>query len=241
MENPWKIRSWLLVHPSADPAEILGSGADRIVVDLTRPPESWQALEDLHGFWTQAPTPLCVLLPPFSSGRTEAAVELAVRTGVDSVLLAGARSGADIQHLDVLLRVAEAKAGRSGSDTSIVALADAAGILAAKSFQRCSRRVSGLGWHVEGVSSPSSDIVSFARGTVGLAAAAAGVMAVDTISDEADEADEAGLTSTCIAARNSGFHGKISRLTSEIPIINQIFSDQLPGRVISKTSDPPSA
>ena len=238
MENPWKIRSWLLVHPSADPAEILGSAADRIVADLTGPSESWQALEDLHGFWTQAPTPLCVLLPPFSSGRTEAAVELAVRTEVDSVLLAGARSGADIQHLDVLLRVAEAKAGRSGSDTSIVALADAAGILAAKSFQRCSRRVSGLGWHLEGVSSPSSDIVSFARGTVGLAAAAAGVMAVDTISDEADEA---GLTSTCIAARNSGFHGKISRLTSEIPIINQIFSDQLPGRVISKTSDPPSA
>jgi citrate lyase subunit beta/citryl-CoA lyase len=238
MENPWKIRSWLLVHPSADPAEILGSAADRIVADLTGPPESWQALEDHHGFWAQAPTPLCVLLPSFSSGRTEAAVELAVRTGVDSVLLAGARSGADIQHLDVLLRVAEAKAGRSGSDTSIVALADAAGILAAKSFQRCSRRVSGLGWHVEGISSPSSDIVSLARGTVGLAAAAAGVMAVDAISDEADEA---GLTSTCIAARNSGFHGKISRLTSEIPIINQIFSDQLPGRVISKTSDPPSA
>ena len=239
MENPRKIRSWLLVHPSVDPAVILGSGADRIVADLTGPPESWQALEDLHGFWAQAPTPLCVLLPPFSSGRTEAAVEMAVRTGVDSVLLAGARSGADIQRLDVVLRVAEAKAGRSGSDTSIVALADAAGIIAAKSFQRCSRRFSGLGWHVEGVFSPSSDIVSLARGTVGLAAAAAGVMAVDTISDDTDET---GLTSACIAARDSGFHGTISRLTSQIPIINQVFSDQLSaGRVISKTSDPPSA
>lgn len=237
MENPWKIRSWLLVEPSADPAEILRSGADRIVADLTEPVESWRPLNDFWRISAEAPTPLCVLLPPVTSARTEAAVELAVRAGTDSVLLEGARGGADVQHLDVLLRVAESKAGRPAYETSIVALADAAGILSAASFRCCSRRLTGLGWQVQGAA--VSDTVRLARGTVALAAAAARVMAVDAVSDETDEA---GLRSECIAARNSGFQGKISRLISQIPTINQVFSHQLPvGRIISKTSDPPSA
>jgi citrate lyase subunit beta/citryl-CoA lyase len=237
MENPWKIRSWLLVEPSADPADIIRSGADRIVADLTGSVESWRPLEDFWRTCAEAAIPLCVLLPPFSSARTEAAVELAVRAGADSVLLEGARGGIDVQRLDVLLRVAESKAGRPAYDTSIVALADAAGILAAASFQRCSRRLTGLGWHIQGAA--VSDTVRLARGTIALAAAAAGVMAMDAVSDTTDEA---GFRSACIAARNGGFHAKLSRLTVQIPTINQVFSDQLPvGLVISKTSDPPSA
>ncbi|MFB9950799.1 hypothetical protein ACFFP0_18260 [Rhizobium puerariae] len=236
-----KIRSWLLVEPSADIAKIRDAGADRIVVDLAASVDDWKAVAGFCTAWAEIEVhrPPAFLLPPFSSGRTEAAAELAVRCGANHVFLAGARNGAEVQRLDVVLRVEELRSGRPPAATAIVALADDAGVLAAMSFERCSRRLSGLCW--EAHLDVRSDASRLARATIGLAASAAGVIALDSLSGTGDEA---AFRKECLAARENGFTGKLCRDLRQIPIVNRIFVDypaEPAGRDISKTSAPPSA
>ncbi|KAB1086823.1 hypothetical protein F4V91_10535 [Neorhizobium galegae] len=216
-----KIRSWLVVDPSVGAATVRSAGADAIVVDLTGPPESWNAATSLDRQWADlAPDGrLAFLLPAFSSGRTEAAVALASQYGAASVILSGARSGAEVQRLDVALRVAEIRAGLAPGKTQIVALADAAGILTASSFGRCSRRLAALGW--EGGYDSSSDTARLAAATIALTAAAAGITAVDAVSPVRDAA---AFLSECERARANGFSGKLCRSLDQVAIINRIFS-----------------
>ncbi|MCQ1854861.1 hypothetical protein [Neorhizobium galegae] len=216
-----KIRSWLVVDPSVGAATVRSAGADAIVVDLTGPPESWNAATSLDRQWADlAPDGrLAFLLPAFSSGRTEAAVALASQYGAASVILSGARSGAEVQRLDVALRVAEIRAGLAPGKTQIVALADAAGILAARSFDHCSRRLAALGW--EGSYNPFSDTARVAAATIALTSAAAGITAVDAVSPTVDAA---AFLSECERARANGFSGKLCRSLDQVAIINRIFS-----------------
>ena len=221
MAKSLKIRSWFIVDPAAKPAAIHSAGADVTVLDLADAPESWNAVGDFCRGWAGlAPAAdLAFLLPVFSSARTEAAVDLAIRHGAASVVLRGARNGAKVQRLDMALRVSEIRSGLAPGMTRIVALADAAGILAASSFERCSNRLVALGW--EGGYGPSSDTAYFAAGTVALAAAATGIAAIDAVSPAGDTAP---LQSDCERARANGFSGKFCRRPDQIPIINRIFS-----------------
>jgi len=236
-----KTRSWLIVEPSADPAEIHSSGADRIVLDLTGKAGASGMVTNFCRKWKEfCPNDrLDLLVPPFSSGDAEKGAELAVQLNANTVLLAGARSGADIQRLDVILRVAEVRTGVVVGSTGIVALASSAGILTADSFERCSIRLQAIGRENQG--DPLSDTARLARATIGLAASAAGVAALDAISPTGDEAV---FQSECVIARENGFAGKLCRQPSQIPVINHAFDGPAPGpagRTISKTSAPPSA
>lgn len=241
MRKSLKARSWLIVEPSADAAEVRSAGADRIVLDLTGVPGSWKMAAEFSEVWCDLypddrPD---LLVPPFSSGDTEKGAELAVELNAKTILLTGVRSGADIQRLDVILRVAEARTGVVAGSTGIIALASSAGILAANSFERCSRRLRAIAWENQG--NPLSDTSRLVRATIGLAASAAGVTALDAASPTGDET---AFRSECLTASENGFAGKLSRQYHQIPIINRIFADQVSppvGRTISKTSEPPSA
>ncbi|CDZ66681.1 Citrate lyase beta subunit [Neorhizobium galegae bv. orientalis] len=221
MAKSLKIRSWFIVDPSAKAATVHSAGADVVVLDLTDVPESRNAVGDFCRAWADlAPAAeLAFLLPAFSSARTEAAIDLAIRYRAASVVLPGARSGAEVQRLDMALRVAEIRAGLAPGKAQIVALADAAGILAASSFARCSNRLAALGW--EGCYDPSSDTARLAAGTIALTAAAAGIAAVDAASPAGDAAI---LLSDCERARANGFSGKLCRSSDQVPIVNRIFS-----------------
>jgi citrate lyase subunit beta/citryl-CoA lyase len=221
MAKSLKIRSWLVVDPSAEAATLRSAGADAIVVDLTAPPESWDAVTSPERQWIDLARAgqLAFLLPAFSSGRTDTAVTLASQCRTASVILSGARGGAEVQRLDMVLRVAEIRAGLAPGRTQIVALADAAGILAASSFERCSRRLVALGW--EGGYDPFSDTSRIAAATIALAAAAAGILAVDAVSSAGDAA---AFLSECERAKANGFSAKLCRSPDQVAIVNRIFS-----------------
>lgn len=222
MAKSLKIRSWFIVAPSAEASTVHSADADVVVLDLTGLPESRNAVGDFCRAWADlAPVAgLSFLLPAFSSARTEAAIDLAIQYGAASVVLSGVRNGAEVQRLDMALRVAEIRAGLAPGKTRIVALANASGILAASSFERCSNRLAALGW--EGGYGPSSDTARVAAGTIALtAAAAAGIAAVDVVSPAGDAA---AFLSDCERARANGFSGKLCRSSDQIPIVNRIFS-----------------
>ncbi len=221
MAKSLKIRSWYIVDPSAKAAIVHSTGADVTVLDLTDVSESRNGVGDFCRAWAKsAPAAdLSFLLPAFSSAGTEAAIDLAIRHGAASVVFSGARSGAEVQRLDMALRVAEIRAGLAPGRTRIAALADAAGILASSSFERCSNRLAALGW--EGGYDPSSDTARLAAGTIALAAAAAGVAAIDAVSPTGDAT---AFLSECERARANGFSGKLCRSSDQIAIVNRIFS-----------------
>ncbi|WP_172746592.1 aldolase/citrate lyase family protein [Neorhizobium sp. T25_13] len=191
------------------------------MLDFTGPLESRNAVGDFCRAWADlAPAAnLSFLLPAFSSARTEAAIDLAIRYGAASVVLSDVRNGAEVQRLDMALRVAEIRAGLAPGKTRIVALANASGILAASSFERCSNRLAALGW--EGGYGPSSDTARVATGTIALAAAAAGIAAIDAVSPEMDAA---AFLADCERARANGFSGKLCRGLDQVVIVNRIFS-----------------
>jgi citrate lyase subunit beta/citryl-CoA lyase len=221
MAKSLKIRSWFIVDPSAKAATVHSAGADVTMLDLMDLPESENAVGDFCRAWADlAPAAdLSFLLPACSSTGTEATIDLAVRYGAASVVLSGARSGAEVQRLDMALRVAEIRAGLAPGKTQIVALANAAGILAASSFSRCSNRLAALGW--EGGYDPSSDTARLTAGTIALTAAAAGIAAIDAVSPAGDAA---AFLAGCERARANGFSGKLCRSLDQVAIINRIFS-----------------
>ncbi|WP_172723841.1 aldolase/citrate lyase family protein [Neorhizobium sp. T25_27] len=221
MAKSLKIRSWFIVAPSAEASTVHSADADVVVLDLTGLPESQNAVGDFCRAWADlAPVAgLSFLLPAFSSARTEAAIDLAIQYGAASVVLSGVRNGAEVQRLDMALRVAEIRAGLAPGKTRIVALANASGILAASSFERCSNRLAALGW--EGGYGPSSDTARVAAGTIALTAAATGITAIDAVSPAGDAAT---FLSDCERARANGFSGKLCRSSDQIPIVNRIFS-----------------
>lgn len=116
----------------------------------------------------------------------------ALEMGAEGVALPCARAGSDLQHLHVLLDVAEAEwAGKSRS-LSILAMAgdNPTGLLAAGSFAKTSDRLVAIGWHGGRLGEALRDdlrtdaaLVTSVRTTIRLAAAAAGVAAVDWTCD----------------------------------------------------------
>lgn len=226
-------RSWLLVGkdrmpPSASPAEC-------IVVEL---------------FHLAAGTGLAAKAFLRIEDRSEAALcesaRLAVERGCEGVVLAGARDGAEVQKIDVILSAAEAVAGSPLGGTAIVALAGdhPSGVMALASFAGKSSRLLALGGGGEALrralrlESLSAGPVRQARGLLALAAAQAGVAALagaePGLSPDAFEA-------ACRRDRADGFAGKLVATPEEAAVANAVFADQgAGGRRSAKTSAPPS-
>lgn len=116
----------------------------------------------------------------------------ALEMGAEGVALPCAHAGSDLQHLHVLLDVAEAEWGAGSRSLSILAMAgdNPTGLLAAGSFAKKSDRLVAIGWHGGRLAEALRDdlrtdaaLVTSVRTTIRLAAAAAGVAAVDWTCD----------------------------------------------------------
>lgn len=186
--------------------------------------EGWRTLSDDQR--------LAILLPPLSAACLEDLLAPALTCGVSTVLLGRSRSGADVQHLDVLLQVAEVRLGLELGNTKIVAMIgdNPHGLLAAGSFAGKSRRLMALGWDASllgaafGLAAEAeSDVAASARATLLLAAAAAGVAAIDT---KTEGHDPAGFRAACLHARAQGFGGKMTGQPSQIETIESVFGDR---------------
>jgi citrate lyase subunit beta/citryl-CoA lyase len=198
-----------------------GSSADCTVLDLTDlgdDPDAFAAVQ----LWARKEQPKrrAGHLPPVSAPDFQPAVALALQARLDTVFLSGVTGGADVQRLEVMLRVEEA--GSGSQPLAIVALVDEAGLLAAQTFQRCSRRLFALGLDSAGIwQDRDSDIARVARAQLLIAARAAEMAALDTLPGEADlELFKA----ECARSRTSGFAGRFADRPDQIGIINAAFS-----------------
>lgn len=158
-------------------------------------------------------------------------LDICLAKGVGTVFLSGPRHGADLQHLDVLLQVAEARAGMTARATRIVAMAgdNPHGLLAAASFADKSARLIGLGWDSAALAATmgakaglGADVAANARATLLLAAAAANVAAIDTADAEPDAGQ---FRANCLHARAQGFSGKMTGTPWQVPVIQSVFAD----------------
>lgn len=151
-----------------------------------------------------------------------------------AALLAGCRSGAEVQRLDVLLSVAEAEEGLEVGATRIFALTD--GLLPPPldpaGFHRKSARLAGLVWdwrmlvdtlgtsRWRDLSGRWTDAFAGGRTAVLLAARAAGVSAYEVAAPGAACA----FADDCIHARDDGFAGRVATDASQLPAINAAFA-----------------
>lgn len=168
---------------------------------------------------------------------------------VDGILLAGVRSGADLQRLDALLSVLEVTGGRQRGETAIIAElgGDAAGILAAATLSDKTPRLAGIVFNAQALAAvinPAGRVstgmaaVSTARGLTLLAAVAAGVPAIAVLSEFDDPADCHAASS---AALGEGFSavilGDARHVASALEALGgDETQDQTVGRIISKIS-----
>lgn len=194
------MRSWLLTPcpTEAEFAAARGSGADVVVLDLTRAP-----VRERLG----------------ATPRLVAKVGDAIEDDLDAVMpltpwaiLASCRSGADVQRLGGKLAVREARLGLVDGATRIVAcVGDAKSLMNLPSFAGASPRLAAL------VLCANAPWPPLARALVALAAADADVAAIDGPS-EADlfrhEAE---------SARDQGFSGKIATNVEQVAIVNAVF------------------
>ncbi|MEB2843501.1 aldolase/citrate lyase family protein [Endobacterium cereale] len=171
------------------------------------------------------------LLSAVTTDATTALLDLCVAKRIAFVILSGVRHGTEIQHLDVLLQVAEARAGISTGTTRIIAMAgdNPHGLLAAASFAEKSKRLIALGWDAGALAVAmgsrhglGTEVAATARATLLLAAAAANVSAIDTVEPNTD--DES-FRAACLHARAQGFYGKMTGVPSHVPVIQSVFSD----------------
>ncbi len=214
------MRSWLNIDPAADFGATADLQADVLVLDLRHTPFDREAVVATASRWkeTRPESPLSFLLPPFRAGHVMAAIEDAGSSRADSVILFETESGADIQRLDVLLRIQEIRNERSPREIKIIALPGPEGILSAASFLHCSERLAGLARQSD--PHPGSDRARLAAATLALVASAGSLMAIDS---ESHAQDETTLRSECRVARENGFRGKLTRHPWQLTIINQSF------------------
>lgn len=170
------------------------------------------------------------LLPPVTAPDMSALLDSCLAERIDTVILSGARHGADLQQLDVLLQVAEARAGAPLGTTRMIAMAgdNPHGLLAAASFGNRSKRLIALGWDAGalaatmGLEGPlAADVAVHARATLLLAAAAARVAAIDTIDGQTDAQT---FRAACLHAKAQGFCGKMTGTPSQVPVIQSVFT-----------------
>ena len=152
--------------------------------------------------------------------------------GATTLVLAGYRTGAQLQHLATLLSVAEAEEERPEGITSILALTD--GILPAslspQSLAGKSGRLAGLVWdqrvleetlnarpHTQ--TGEWTAAFAAARAAVLLTAAAAGVPAYDSVLKLSGEA----FTASCHQSRDDGFRGRLAESEAQAAVIETIY------------------
>ena len=230
------IRS-LLIVPACDALAIeraLASPADALVIDLAATPAGGSArvVAALGGGMAGRPRLLIRLgsLDGPDAGRHLEAIRPA---RPDGVVLAGAETAADVQHLGAMLAVEEAEAGRVDGSLRIVALVTTGGgLFGMNALARASPRLDALAWDGEALALDLGaeqareadgrwcDPCQTARTLTLAGAAHAGLAAID-----------AGLSSPDLdafwreaeAARRDGFSAKLALDAAQAAIANEVF------------------
>jgi citrate lyase subunit beta/citryl-CoA lyase len=200
-------------------------------------PVAWQLVSAADGSGApptagMAPCGRAVLLPPIDSPELASAIGGAISAAETSVILPRVRAPSEVQHLDVLLTVAETETGQTAGATTIIAMCGdtSEGVLFGQDFRFLSRRLQALALDGSALmaaiglshaaDAPEPEPLRLARSGLILAAAAAGLKALDMATDQADPAL---FRLECEEARRQGFHGRIARQPWQPEVIAAVF------------------
>jgi citrate lyase subunit beta / citryl-CoA lyase len=236
------IRSFLFVPADSERklAKGLESGADALILDLedsvaavNRPVARKLAREFLD---TNGPDKIAryVRVNPLASGLALDDLAATVAGNPDGILLPKC-TPADVTTVDHYLSAFEAAAGNAVGTIRIVAIATetAEAVFALGNYAGSSPRLEAITWGAEDLSAciggnnrtidgAYDGPYQLARSLCLLAASAAGVAALDTI--YTDFRDPDGLRAEAVAARRSGFTGKMAIHPAQLATINEVFS-----------------
>lgn len=231
------IRS-LLIVPARDAIAIeraLASPADALIVDLAAAPPGGLAgvVAALSGNRTGRPR-LLVRLGPLDGPDAARDLSAVRRARPDGVVLAGAETAADIQHLGALLAVEEAEAGLIDGSLRIVALvATSGGLFGMNALARASPRLDALAWDGEALALDLGaeeareadgrwcDPCQTARTLTLAGAAHAGLAAIDA---SLSSPDPDAFRREAEAARRDGFSAKLALDAAQAAITNEVFA-----------------
>jgi citrate lyase subunit beta / citryl-CoA lyase len=236
------IRSFLFVPADSERklAKGLESGADALILDLedsvaaaNRPTARRLAREFLDA---NGPDKIAryVRINPLASGLALDDLAATVAGKPDGILLPKC-TPADVTTVDHYLSAFEAAAGNKVGAIRIVAIATetAEAVFQLGNYAGSSPRLEAITWGAEDLSAciggnnrtidgAYDGPYQLARSLCLLAASAAGVAALDTI--YTDFRDDAGLIAEAVAARRSGFTGKMAIHPAQLAAINEVFS-----------------
>jgi citrate lyase subunit beta / citryl-CoA lyase len=236
------IRSFLFVPADSERklARGLESGADALILDLedsvaaaNRPTARKLAREFLHAH-DSSRVARYVRVNPLASGLALDDLAATVAGRPDGILLPKCVPD-DVRTLDHYLSAFEVAAGHKVAATRIIAIATetAEAVFALGHYAGSSPRLEAITWGAEDLSAciggnnrtldgAYDGPYQLARSLCLLAAAAAGVAALDTI--YTDFRDPDGLRAECVAAKRSGFTGKMAIHPAQLAAINETFS-----------------
>jgi citrate lyase subunit beta/citryl-CoA lyase len=236
------IRSFLFVPADSERklAKGLESGADALILDLedsvaavNRPTARKLAREFLEANSSNK-IARYVRINPLASGLALDDLAATVAGKPDGILLPKC-TPAEVTTADHYLSAFEAAAGDAVGAIRIVAIATetAEAVFALGNYAGSSPRLESITWGAEDLSAclggnnrtidgAYDGPYQLARSLCLLAASAAGVAALDTI--YTDFRDPAGLRTEAVAARRSGFVGKMAIHPAQLATINEVFS-----------------
>ncbi len=243
------MRSYLFVP--ADSArkrdKALQSGADALILDLedsVSPANKVEAREMVAAFLADrantaasgAGPRIHIRVNSFDSGLLEDDLDCIGPGLPDGIVLPKSESGGDVQKLDALLRVAEARAGAADGAIPVMAIATetAAAMFTLGTYGAATPRLASLSWGAEDLSADigaqtnrdgtgqMTEPFRLARSLCLFGAASAGVPAIDTVF--VDFRDMEGLAAECRDAVRDGFAGKLAIHPAQLPVINDAFT-----------------
>ena len=165
-----------------------------------------------------------------SSGLVQKDFDMAIREGLDGIVLPKCETKSDIYKIEDLIREKEVKQNVEAGVIGILPLLETArGVLSAYDIASASSRVIALGFGAVDYTRDMGVAISkegvellYPRSHIAVASRAAGIQAVD--SPWIDILDKEGLTKDSSLARQLGFNGKMLIHPSQIDVVNRIFS-----------------
>ena len=222
----------------------MASGADAVIIDLEdsiAPERKAQAraaaLEFLKAANAQKQRPrLLVRINGLDTGMTDADLDAVVPGKPDAILFPKAEGGASVTHLDAKLTAREAIAGLPEGSIKILAqsVESAAGFFLAGTYRDASKRLIGMTWGPEDLSSELgaeanreadgtlTEPYRLARSFCLFGAAAAKVPAIETIHVSFRDPDV--LRRDTELARRDGFSGRLAIHPAQVAVINEVFT-----------------
>jgi citrate lyase subunit beta/citryl-CoA lyase len=222
----------------------IASGADAVILDLEdsiAPERKDQARKAAFDFLKSAQGKkdrprLLVRINGLDTGMTDADLDAIIAGAPEAILFPKAEGGASVTHLDAKLTAREAVAGLPEGGIKILAqsVESAAGFFLAGTFRNSSKRLIGVTWGPEDLSSELGAEASreadgtltepyrLARSICLLGAAAAKVPAIETIHVDFRNLDA--LRHDTEVARRDGFAGRLAIHPAQVAVINEVFT-----------------